>query len=179
MNRKEEVYKNVEQIVRGIAEECKMLSKAAITAHGFNDKVGSDTLTDSNLYEDLGVKYDMENELITILVNPYIDYIQGGRRPSTEENPNPFPWKLAVEVLADWCQRKLGASDNTTIYFVRKSILEKGIKPRPIFDMPEDLWTSPANSNDLVMDMIDDYWDDWADEIFEAATMSLDDYFSD
>lgn len=174
MNRKEEVYKNVEQVVRGIAEECKMLSKAAITAHGFNDKVGSDTLTDSNLYEDLGVKYDMEKELISILVNPYIDYIQGGRAPN-----KPFPWKLAVEVLADWCQRKLGASDNTTIYFVRKSIIEKGIKPRPIFDMPENLWTSPANSNDLVMDMVDDYWDDWADEIFEAATLSLDDYFSD
>ena len=180
MNRKEEVYKNVEQIVKGIAEECNMLSKAAITAHGFNDKVGQDTLTDSNLYDDLNVKYDMDNELITIFVNSYIDYIQGGRAPN-----KPFPWKLAwgtIEhpgVLVEWASKKGLPTDNTTIYFVWKSIIEKGIKPRPIFDMPENLWTSPANSNDLVMDMIDDYWNDWADEIFEAATMSLDDYFSE
>lgn len=175
MARKTEILKNVEEIIKGIAEECKMISKAAITAHGMNDKVnGQDTLTNSNLYDDLEVKYDMDNEAISILVNDYIDYIQGGRKPN-----KPFPWKLAIEVLAEWCQRKLGASDNTTIYFVWKSIVEKGIKPRPIFDLPENLWTSPANPNDLVMDLIDDYWDDWADEIFEAATMSLDEYFNE
>lgn len=174
MASKAEILKNVEEIVRGIAEECKMISKAAITAHGINDKVGSDTLTDSNLYDDLDVKYDMDSEMITILVNPYIDYIQGGRAPN-----KPFPWKLAIEVLAEWCQRKLGASDNTTIYFVWKSIVEKGIKPRPIFDMPDNLWTSPSNANDLVMeDLTDEYWDDWADEIFEAATITLDNYFN-
>lgn len=174
MARKAEILKNVEEIIRGIAEECKALSKEAITAHGMNDKVGSDTLTDSNLYNDLEVRYDMDNEAISILVNDYIDYIQGGRAPN-----KPFPWKLAVEVLAEWCQRKLSKSDNTTIYFVWKSIVENGIKPRPIFDIPESLWTSPANPNDLVMDLIDKYWDDWADEIFEAATMTLDEYFND
>ncbi len=175
MARKAEILKNVSEIIKGIAEECKMISKAAITAHGFNDKAQKDTLTNSNLYDDLDVKYDMDSEMITILVNPYIDYIQGGREPN-----KPFPWKLAVEVLAEWCQRKLGASDNTTIYFVWKSIVEKGIKPRPIFDIPDDLWTSPNNTNDLVMeDLTDEYWDDWADEIFEAVTMSLDDYFKD
>ena len=174
MNRKAEILKNISEIIKGIAEECKMISKAAITAHGFNDKVGSDTLTDSNLYKDLEVTSDAENGVITIIVNDYIDYIQGGREPN-----KPFPWKLAVEVLAEWCERKLHKSDNTTIYFVWKSIVEKGIKPRPIFDLPENLWTSPANPNDLVMDLIDDYWDDWADEIFEAATMSLDEYFNE
>ena len=120
MARKAEILKNVEEIVRGIAEECKMISKAAITAHGMNDKVsGQDTLTDSNLYDDLAVRYDMDSEMITILVNPYIKYIQEGKKPN-----EPFPWKLAVEVLADWCQRKLGTSDNTTIYFVWKNIKE-------------------------------------------------------
>ena len=176
MNRKAEILKNVEEIVRGIAEECKMISKAAITAHGMNDKVsGQDTLTGSNLYDDLAVRYDMDSEMITILVNPYIKYIQEGRAPN-----EPFPWKLAVEVLADWCQRKLGASDNTTIYFVWKSIVENGIKPRPIFDIPDNLWTSPNNPNGLVMeDLTDEYWDDWGAEIFEAATITLDEYFND
>lgn len=180
MARKAEILKNVSEIVKGIAEECKMISKAAITAHGINDKVGSDTLTDSNLYKDLEVIYDMDAEMITILVNPYIDYIQGGRAPN-----KPFPWKLAwgtIEhpgVLVEWASKKGLPTDNTTIYFVWKSIIENGIKPRPIFDMPESLWTSPANPNDLVMDLIDKYWDDWADEIFEAATMTLDEYFND
>lgn len=174
MARKAEIMKNIGEIIKGIAEECKMISKAAITAHGYNDKVGSDTLTNSNLYKDLDVTSDTENGVITIIVNGYIDYIQGGRAPN-----KPFPWKLAIEVLAEWCERKLHKSDNTTIYFVWKSIVEKGIKPRPIFDLPENLWTSPSKSNELVMDLIDDYWDDWADEIFEAATMSLDDYFND
>lgn len=172
---KEELIKNVSDTIKSIAEECKMISKAAITAHGFNDKARKDTLTDSNLYNDLTVTEDAENGVITILVNDYIDYIQGGREPN-----KPFPWEIAVEVLAGWCQRKLGASDNTTIYFVWKSIVENGIKPRPIFDIPDNLWTSPNNPNDLVMeDLTDEYWDDWADEIFEAATIILDDYFND
>ena len=173
MDRKSEILANVADILKGIAEECKLLSKQSFQEHGINDKVGEDTLTDSNIYKSLETRYN-EDGLIEILVNGYIENIQGGRKPN-----EPFPWKLAVEVLAEWCERKLHKSDNTTIYFVWKSIVEEGIKPRPIFDIPEGLWTTPSNTDGLVMDLVDEYWDDWADELFEACTMSLDDYFND
>lgn len=165
---KAQILKNVAEILKGIAEECKAMSRYAMSQHGINDKVGSDTLTNSNIYNSIEVKVDTNNALITILVDGYIDYIQGGRRPN-----KPFPWHIALEVLADWCQSKGLPSDNTTIYFIRKSIIEKGISPRPVFEIIEG--TSPSNPNDVVMeDLADKYWDDWADQIFEAITEGID-----
>lgn len=165
---KREIMRNVGEIIKGIAEECKELSKYAMTAHGVNDKSGVDTLTNSDIYNSIDVKYD-DDGVITILVDDYIDYIQGGRRPNAK-----FPWKLALEVLAEWCQKRLGKSDNTTIYFVWKSIIENGIKPRPIFETLDGLWTSPSNTKDIVMeDLTDKYWDKWSSDIFNAVTEDL------
>ena len=168
--KKGQILKNVQEVIRGIAEECKMLSKAAMTAHGINEKEGVDTLTNSNIYNSIDVKYDLDNAVITILVDDYIDYIQGGRAPN-----KPFPWEIALDVLAKWCQKRGLPSDNTTIYFIRKSIIEKGIKPRPVFEILDNLWTSPSSTEDVVMeDLTDEYWDDWSEEIFNAVTEDLD-----
>lgn len=171
---KAQILSNVAEILKGIAEECKAMSRYAMTQHGINDKVGSDTLTNSNIYNSIEVKVDTNNALITILVDGYIDYIQGGRKPN-----KPFPWKLAwgtIEhpgVLVEWASKKGLPTDNTTIYFIWKSIIEKGISPRPVFEIIEG--TSPSNPNDVVMeDLVDKYWDDWADQIFEAITEGID-----
>ena len=173
---KAQILKNVAEILRGIAEECKVMSRYAMTQHGINDKIGSDTLTDSNLYNSINVKSNGYG-LITILVDGYIDYVQRGRKPRAydEDGKRSFPWVVALEVLGEWCQRKGLPSDNTTIYFIRKSIIEKGIRPRPIFETFDGLWTNPLNGNDVVMeDLSDKYWDDWADELFEAITEGID-----
>ena len=74
MNSKAEILKNVEEIIKAISEECKMISKAAIAAHGINDKVGADTLSDSNLYDELEVIYDMDAEgsWVRVITQQYI-----------------------------------------------------------------------------------------------------------
>ena len=176
---KTEILKNVKEILNGIAEECKMLTKSSMTAHGVNDKVGTDTLTSSNLYDSIEVN-STEDGLIEIMVNDYIKYVEGGRTPN-----KPFPWRLAwgtkdnPGVLVKWASDKGLPTDNTTIYFIWKSIIENGIKPRPIFEIPEGLWASPNNSDDLVFDLTDEYWDDWSEMLFEGLTEELDNYFSD
>ena len=165
-----DVLKNIQDIVNGIAEECKMLTQQ-LMRNAINDKHPSSSLGDSKLYEEMEVKNDGDG-LITILVNGYIDYIQGGREPHAR-----FPWSVALEVLPEWADSRGIPSDNTTIYFIWKSIVEEGIKPRPIFEIPDGLWTQP-NNDEVLFDLTDEYWDDWSEQIFQAATANIDEYFN-
>lgn len=171
-----DVLSNIQEIVRGIAEECKMLSQT-LMRNAINDKYPSSSLGDSKLYEEMEVKND-DDGLITILVNGYIDYIQGGREPN-----KPFPWRLAWGekgdgVLVKWAESRGIPADNTTIYFIWKSIIEEGIKPRPIFEIPDGLWTQP-NNDEILFDLTDEYWDDWSKQIVDAATANIDEWFDE
>lgn len=173
---------DVKEILDGIAAECKLLFKQAITAHGFNDKphAKKDTLTGSKLYEEIETKSD-GNGLIEILVNDYIDYIQRGRKgygevPKKDRKPGTFP---PVDVIADWAAEKGITTDNSVVWAICQSIYKNGIKPRPIVEMPENLWTSPNNPNDLFFDLCDEMWDDWSQQIFDASTEELNKIFNE
>lgn len=162
---------DIKEILAGIAAECKLLFRQAITAHGFNDKphAKKDTLTGSKLYDSVETKSD-GNGLIEILVNDYIDYIQYGREKGLFPN---------VNAIAEWASEKLNITDNSVVWAICVSIYKEGIKPRPIVEMPENLWTSPNNPNDLFFDLCDEMWDDWSQQIFEAATQELDKIFNE
>lgn len=168
-----ETFKNVMDIVNGIAQECKMLS-LSLMSNAINDKTGEASLVDSNIYKGLEVDVGAGGDevMINILVADYIDYIQGGRAPNKH-----FPWSIAISVLPEWASRRGIPTDNSTIYFIWKSIIEKGIKPRPIFTIPDGLWTTPSN-DEVLFNMVDDYWDDWANEIFDAAISQIVDWFN-
>lgn len=155
---KQRLLHDMESQIRVIAEEAKGIIMAVLSSDkGINEKVGVNTLIDSNLFSELNYSVD-DIEVVSLLVNDYIKYIESGRKPGTYPPPN---------VIAEWCQRKGLPSDNGTVYLICRSIYENGIKPRPIFDGDGGVW-----------DTVDKYWNDWADMIFNTITEQLDEYFN-
>ena len=140
--------------LEGIAKECKAILMAVLDSDkGINDKVGRNTLSDSNLYRELGVGV-VDFEVVNLIVNGYIQYIESGRAPGSWPPP---------KAIAEWCQRKGIPSDNATVYLISRSIYQKGISPRPIFEGEGGVWA-----------MIDAEFEDFADVIFQTITEYLD-----
>lgn len=175
--RRGETYSNVYKVIEAIREECE-LETLRLMREAFNDKAPSVSLQGSNIYNDLEVKVEEDGEftVIDLLVNDYIDYIQGGRKPGKK-----FPWSIAwgkgAGVLVQWASRKGLGTDNTTIYFIWKSIIENGIKPRPIINTPERLWTGPTTDTTL-FSLVSKYWEKWRQDIFDAACQMLTEWFN-
>lgn len=111
-------------------------------------------LVDSHIYEDLDVS-NADLELIKVLIHDYYQYIESGM-----ESGN---W-VSAEYLLPWMIDKGIPTDNDTLWHIQNSIYKHGIKPRPFFD---EAW-----------EMIDDYWDNWADDIFNILMEDIDDFFN-
>lgn len=124
-----------------------------------NIKVHKNTLVNSNIDKDTIVRLRGENSpVIDIILNSYIEYIERGRE---RWHTPKVPW----DALRDWARRKLGKSDNTTLYMVQKSIYEKGIRPRPILY--------------YVFERIDNKWNgEWPDKLFQSIIKDLIEYFN-
>lgn len=158
MNR-ERLLQDMHNQLKAIAEDAKVIVLSVLASEkGVNKKVGVNTLVDSNLFNDLDC--DTEDfEIVYLLVNDYIQYIESGRKPGTYPPP---------QVIAEWCQRKGLPSDNSTVYLICRSIYENGIPARPIFDGADGVW-----------ERVDKEFDIWADMVFETLTEQLSEYFNE
>lgn len=172
---KKSILNNIKLVLDEIAKECKELSlQVMASSKGFNDRpfANKNTLVGSKLYNELKTRSDGEG-LIEIIVKDYIDYIQGGM--------NVGHW-VPEKPLIDWMEEKgLPYTDNKIVRAIQASIFKRGITPRPIFEIsPWGEWKAPVDGHDgLVLDLVDDYWEDWSEELFDAASEFLDDFFDD
>ena len=125
---------------------------------GINQKVGTNTLVDSNIYKTLSVKATNDGDLIfDIILNDYITYIESGRRKGA-----PFP---PIAPIVAWARKKGIPTDNSTIFLIRRAISRDGIKPRPVLQ--------------YVFDEVDREWDDsLADKLFNQITEIIDKFFN-
>lgn len=140
-----------------IAEEAKAAMMAAMASElGVNRKVGRNTLVEGHIFQEVGVDV-VDLELVNILVNDYIQYIESGRKPGS------FP---PVSVIAKWAAEKGITTDNRVVWAICQSIYRDGIAPRPIIDANGGFW-----------EQIDHEWNNWSAKIFEAITEQLDNEF--
>ena len=155
---KARVLQDLHKYLEVIAKEAKgILMSVLASDKGVNQKVGVNTLVDGRIFQQIDT--DVEDvELVNLLVNDYIKYIESGRRPGTYPPPN---------VIAEWCQRRGLPTDNRTVYLICKSIYENGIPARPIFDGSGGVW-----------EMIDKEWSAWSEVIFQTITKYLDEDFN-
>lgn len=125
---------------------------------GINDKVGRNTLVDSNIYKTLSVKATNDGDLIfDIILNDYLTFIESGRRKGAKFPP--------VEPIVKWARSRGISTDNSTIFLIRRAISRDGIKPRPFMVH--------------VMEEIDREWDDsLADELFNKIISEIDKFFN-
>jgi hypothetical protein len=126
---------------------------------GINDKVGRNTLVDSNIYKTLSVKATNDGDLIfDIILNDYLVFIESGRRKGAKMPP--------VEPIVRWARSRGIPTDNSTIFLIRRAISRDGIKPRPFMAH--------------VLEEIDREWDDsLADKLFEKIMEIIDNFFKD
>lgn len=125
---------------------------------GINQKVGTNTLVDSNIYKTLSVKATNDGDLIfDIILNDYITYIESGRRKGAKMPP--------VAPIVAWARKKGIPTDNSTIFLIRRAISRDGIKPRPVLQ--------------YVFDEVDREWDDsLADKLFNKIISEIDKFFN-
>lgn len=155
---RDEIIARVASVIADIMTEAKSIVLSVMSSDiGVNNKVGKNTLVDSDLFNTVGVKSE-DIEVVTLLVNDYIDYIEHGRKAGSFPPP---------QAIAEWCQKKGLPTDNSTVFLICRSIYEKGIAPRPIFDGSEGVWET-----------IDSVFDAWAEDIFTAITSGLTEWFN-
>lgn len=145
------------EALRGIAEEAKAVMMAVLSSElGVNQKVGRNTLVEGRIFQEVGCSVD-DIEVVNILVNDYIQYIESGRQPGS------FP---PVNVIAKWAADKGITTDNRVVWAICQSIYKNGIPARPLVDVDGGLWSQ-----------IDDAWEEWADKIYNIITEDLDKEF--
>lgn len=143
--------------VKAIAEEAKAVMMSVLASElGVNKKVGRNTLVEGRIFQEVGCNVE-DIELVSILVNDYIQYIESGRRPGS------FP---PVSVIAKWAAEKGITTDNRVVWAICQNIYKEGIAPRPIIDASNGFW-----------EQIDQEWDNWSSKIFEAITEQIDNEF--
>lgn len=125
---------------------------------GINEKVGRNTLSDSDIYRTLSVRATNDGDLVMdIVLNDYIQYIESGRRKGAKFPP--------VEPIVRWCKEKGIPSDNSTIFLIRRAIARDGIAPRPIMAK--------------VFDELDRAWDnEWSDKLFDIIMETINKFFN-
>jgi hypothetical protein len=143
--------------VRAIAEEAKAVMMSVLASElGVNKKVGRNTLVEGRIFQEVGCNVE-DIELVSILVNDYIKYIESGRKSGS------FP---PFNVIAKWAAEKGITTDNRVVWAICQSIYKEGIAPRPLIDVKGGFW-----------EQIDQEWDNWSSKIFEAITEEIDNEF--
>lgn len=131
---------------------------------GVNSKVGKNTLSGSNLYNQIKQSWkEGDNVVIDTIFNGYIDYIEWDRPPKYGKRP-------PVLEIAKWLRRKHIVSSNENImsvaYAVSYSIWRDGWKGRKIFEALDKYVDSQFDTK-------------YADLIFDGLFAELDNYFND
>lgn len=131
---------------------------------GINQKVGINTLSGSNLYNQIKWNFQQneDNIVIDLFFNHYIEFIESGRMPKKGKRPPVFE-------IAKWLRRKHIVSSNENImkvaYAVSYAIWKDGYKSRKIIEALDKY--------------VDSNFDEkYADMIFDALFQEVDNYFS-
>ena len=146
------------KIVMAFSKDLMELVREVMESNvGINEKVGSNTLKGSNIYNALQIKATNDGDLVyDIILNDYLVYIENGRRKGAKMPP--------VEPIVNWARSRGIPTDNSTIYLIRRAISRDGIKPRPFMA--------------YVMEEVDRIWErGLADKIFDTIMEYTDNFF--
>lgn len=155
-----------------LGEDIKKEVLNRINKYGYNARAGRNTLVGSNLEKTMDVKVVSDNELVFQIADYYEFIVRGWKRTGNY----PGTMRLFVDNITQWVRKNglqsEGKTENQIVWAVIKSIFMRGIEPRPFigWDENEDL--------SVILPFLDDYFDKWADEVFNQITDELDKYFS-
>ena len=153
-----------------LAEDVEMIVLKRIAQYGVNPKTGTNTLQGSELEKSL--KVIPEEDGLTLQIASYWEFVSRGwkRTHNYEGTMSQF-----VRNVNDWVRRKGISLGNMTqsqmVWVIIKNIMENGLKSRPflVYDEEGDL--------EKMIPELKAYMDKWFDDLFQAITADLDNYF--
>ena len=148
----------------------KEIHKILASEAGVNEKVGFNTLEDSDL--DHNIKGNITKDTLDVEFPEYIVYIEWNR-------PREYGKRPPIDVIMKWMEKKhilttaKNINDTKRIAFlISRAIWRDGWKRRIIAGFGR--WGSPLD------EATDKMWEEkWADELFNAITKELEHYFKD
>lgn len=150
---------DIGKIVMEFSKDLMTLVRMVMESNvGINNKVGMNTLENSNIYKTLSVKATNDGDLIfDIILNDYLVFIENGRRKGAKMPP--------VKPIVDWARSRGIPTDNSTIFLIRRAISRDGIKARPFMAH--------------VMEEVDTEWNNgFADKLFNKIMEEVDNFFN-
>lgn len=142
---------------------------------GINRRTGQNTLIGSNLEKSIDVTVHGDNAIAFEIADYYTYVVTGWRR--TGNYPNTA--HLFIRNVTDWVRRKnirLGnMTQNQIVWYLYKRMLIEGrqIAPRPFINYDEN--EDPS----VILPFLDDFFDKWADKVFELIISDLEKYFNE
>lgn len=154
-----------------LAEDVEMIVLKRIAQYGVNPKAGTNTLQGSELEKSLKVR--PEEDGLTLQIASYWEFVSRGwkRTHNYEGTMSQF-----VRNVNDWVRRKgihFGKmTQSQMVFIIIKNIMENGLKARPflVYDEEGDL--------EKMIPELKGYMDKWFNDLFEAITTDLDNYFN-
>lgn len=130
---------------------------------GINEKTGTNTLVDSDLYNNIDYKWREEGNKIIMdtVFNFYIVYINW-------ERPKNYGKMPPIDAIVKWMKKKNIVPNNKSVrsvaYLIARAIQRDGHKARPVLNM--------------LFEKSESLWDNlWAERLFDAITKELESYF--
>lgn len=149
---------DITNIVIAFSKDIMEVVRAVMSSDaGVNRKVGYNTLTDSEIYNNIKINATNDGDLVfDIMLNDYLKYIESGRRAGAKFPP--------VEPIVKWAKKHGIPTDNSTIFLIRRAISRDGINARPLME--------------YVFIEIDKMWDSrWSNELFDKIMSDIDKFF--
>lgn len=145
---------------------------------GVNPRTGTNTLIGSDLEESILVYPNDSSNGLVFQIAQHWEYIVLGWRHTGN-----FPGtkREFLRNLLEWVKRKniqftskkgKKLTQNQTVWLVYRSINERLIAPRPFINYDPD--GDPA----VILPFLEDYFNRWADELFEKIIKEIDKHFN-
>lgn len=148
------------EALKEVAEQAKGVMMSVFASDlGVNKKprVNRNTLVEGKIFQEVNTNVD-SLELVKILVNDYIQYIESGRKSGS------FP---PVDVIAKWAAEKGITTDNRIVWAICQSIYKEGIPARPLIDVRGGFW-----------EQVERDWDEWFKGVYDILFEDLDKEFN-
>lgn len=163
---------DAKKAIKQLADEVKAEILRRIDKYGYNRRAGTNTLKGSDLEKSIDVKVTGDEAFVFQIADYFEFIVKGWKR--TGRYPNTM--HLFVRNLTAWVRKKSirfgNKTENQVVWAILKSIFMRGIEPRPILGWDES--EDPA----LIIPFLDDYFDKWADDVFNDITKEIDKYLT-
>lgn len=168
-----ELQRALQELANEVKEEIirRLHSPIAI-----NPRTGTNTLIGSDLEKSIDVKAINDNTIVFEIAD-YYEYIVGGWR-RTHNFPNTA--HLFIRNVTEWVRKKnihLGnMSQNEIVWYLYKRMLIQGreIKARPFIESGYNNDQDPSK----ILPFLDDFFEKWANKVFNEIINDLDKYFN-